>query len=116
MKIKLIIGVLLSLVAPYAYAAFNDVSLQSGGVIVSNSVTINVSGTASVVETLTVNAGTFTTAMGDGSKLSITMPDRNIVAYSTDQPGTDIFSVVCDSSASTIEVNHSSSTASTITF
>jgi len=119
MKIKLIIGALLSLVslgASYAFAAFDDASLQSGGVISSNGVTINITGTASVVETLTVNAGTFTTAMRDGSKLSITMPDRNIVAYSTDQPGTDIFSVVCDSSASTIEVNHSSSTASTITF
>jgi len=100
----------------FALALYNDVSLQSGAVISSNGVTINVSGTASVIETLTVDDGTFTAVMQDASQLSLTMPNRNVVAYSTSVAGSDIFSVTCDSSNSTIAVSHTSATSSTITF
>ena len=87
-----------------AMAAFNDVSLGTSAIISINdslgtAVSLTVSGTADVVETIAVGATSFTVTLQSGSTLTVSSAGRN--AFTTGAP-TSNYSTTCETSKSTI--------------
>ena len=112
---KIVLGLILTLLPTFTFAAFDDAALQSGAVITANSVSIDVSGTSGVVENIVVNEGDFTLQMQSSSRLKITVPNFNQLSYTTSVAGADLFDYTCNASNSTLEITHITSAQSTIT-
>jgi len=65
-----------------AFAAYNDVSLTTGTVLSVNGITLNVSGSSAVIESLVVGSTNFTvTLQGNAaSTFQVTAPNLNVLA------------------------------------
>ena len=65
-----------------AFAAYNDVSLTAGTVLSVNGITLNVSGSSAVIESLVVGSTNFTvTLQGNAaSTFQVTAPNLNVLA------------------------------------
>jgi hypothetical protein len=72
-------GILVALLVPtFALAAFDDVTLATDTVLSVNGITLNVSGSSAVVESITVNATDFAVTLQSGSVFQVTAPPRTI--------------------------------------
>lgn len=81
MKRLLLAGSIATLLLPsLAFAAYNDVSLTSNTVISVNSITLNVTGTASTIASITVDATNFTVSLEAGSTFKVNAPNGNNLA------------------------------------
>jgi hypothetical protein len=55
--------------APLAFAAYNDVTLTTNAVLSVNGITLNISASTSVIQSIMVNASSFSFTLGTGSSL-----------------------------------------------
>lgn len=86
MKKLLLSGSIVSLLLPsLAFAAYNDVSLTTDVVLSVNSITLNVSGSASTIESIVVNPTTFVVTIKNGSAFQVTAPGRESMSADTGQ-------------------------------
>ncbi|MBI5457031.1 peptidoglycan-binding protein [Candidatus Kaiserbacteria bacterium] len=80
---KILAGLLFLLALPAsAFAAYNDVSLTTDAVFTVNSVTLNVTGSADVVESAEVSDTTLTVTLQENSTLTVDAPEENRLALS----------------------------------
>src|SRR3989338_2498778 len=86
MKKLLLSGSIVALLLPaLAFAAYNDVSMDSTVVLTVNSITLNVSGSASTIESLVINPTTFVVTIKNGSSFQVTAPGRESLSADTGQ-------------------------------
>jgi len=104
--------VIVFLLAPvFAFAAYNDVTLTSDTVLSVNSITINVEGSDSVLESIEVGATSFTVTFAAGSSIAVTAPDRNVIGVDSSAGQT---TNVCNDSESTLA--YTATEAGTVVF
>ncbi len=104
----------MALLAPsLAFAAYNDVSLRSGAVLSVNSITINVTGSSSVIQSIAVSSTSFTVTLAQNSTLEINSPDLNQLTVSN--AGSVTVTNTCTSSASNVVLNQTGGSATTVT-
>ena len=112
MKKLLLSGSIATLLLPgLAFAAYNDVSLDTTVVLTVNSITLNVSGSASTIESLVVNPTTFVATIKNGSSFQVTAPGLESLSADTGQ-GQSVNT--CTGSASILGYNLSG-TSDTVT-
>lgn len=86
MKKLLLSGSLIGLILPgLALAAYDDVRLDTDVVLTVNSITLNVSGSRAVIESLVVNPTTFVATIKSGSSFQVTAPNLNKLEGDTGQ-------------------------------
>ena len=86
MKKLLLSGSIVALLLPaLAFAAYNDVSMDTTVVLTVNSITLNVSGSASTIESLVINPTTFVVTIKNGSSFQVTAPGRESLSADTGQ-------------------------------
>lgn len=88
-----------------AFAAYNDVSLTTNASLSVNSITLNVSGSTAVIESIDVGATTLTVTLQSGSSFQVTAPNLNKLS-TNQQLGLD--SDLCNATASKIGYTASS--------
>src|SRR3989338_873317 len=94
-------GILVALMAPaLAFAAYNAVALTTDVVLSGNGVTLNVSGTSAVIESMTVNATNFSITLPSGSTFQVTAPGLEQINARTATGQTSFF---CNNSQSRSE-------------
>jgi len=105
-------GILVALLAPaLAFAAYDTVSLGTNTAISINGIEVDISGSAAVIESITINNdGTFSFTLQSGSLFQITAPNNNRLAADS---STDITSAPC--TASNSGLTFSGTTARTVT-
>ena len=99
--------VLLSAIAfapSLAFAAYNDVTLTTNAIISVGSYTLNVSGSSAAVQSIVVNATSFSVTLASGSSLTVVSP--TLQQFSSDVTS-DVTSNICTGSASSITVAYS---------
>ena len=102
---------LLALALPgFAFAAYNDVTLTTDAVIAVGGYTLNVSGSTAAVQSIIVNAGSFSVTLVSGSSITITSP--TLQQLSSDVTS-DVTNNTCTGSASSISLAYSA--AGTVT-
>jgi hypothetical protein len=105
LKKALAITALAALVAPaFAFAAFNDVTLTTSTNIIVGSYTLNVSGSTAAVQSITVNAGSFSVTLASGSSLTVSSP--TFQQLSSDVTS-DVSNITCTGSQSSISLAYS---------
>jgi hypothetical protein len=111
---KLIYFILVfSLLLPFiGFAAYNDVTLTTDTVISVNGISLNVSGSSSVIESMTVNANDFTVTLQSNSTFQVTSSARK--KFFVDAPGTVTISRPCTSSESSLTLSGASNVTVTI--
>lgn len=95
----------------FSFAAFNDATLTTDVIINTAGINLNVSGSSAVIESITVNAASFSFVLQSGSSIQVTSLDRRVL--STDAASQYIAVNTCDSTASILK--HSSSVAGSVT-
>src|SRR3989344_5782812 len=86
MKKLLLSGSIATLLLPgLAFAAYNDVSLTTDTVLTVNSITLNVSGSASTTESLVINPTTFVVTIESDSAFQVTAPNLESLSADTGQ-------------------------------
>src|ERR1700682_2637725 len=96
---------LLALAAPsLALAAYNDVTLTTATVISVGGYTLNVSGSTAAVQSIVVNAGSFSVTLASGSSITVTSP--TLQQLSSDVTS-DVTSNTCNGSASSLSLAYS---------
>ncbi len=88
----------------FAFAAYNDVTLTSDAVISVDGYTLNVSGPSAALQSIVVNAGSFSVTLSSGSSLTITSP--TLQQLSSDVT-TDLVNNTCTGSASSLSLAYS---------
>jgi hypothetical protein len=63
--------------APLAFAAYNDVTLTTNAVLSVNGITLNISASSSVIQSIMVNTTSFSFTLGTGSSLQVDAPNAN---------------------------------------
>jgi|SRR3989344_11524 len=101
------LGLSLSFAFP-AFAAYDDVSLTTDTVLSVNGITLNVSGSSAVIESIAVGGTTFTVTLqaNANSTFQVTAPSFNVLA--TNQP-LGISTHVCNATQSKLGYTASSS-------
>lgn len=94
------------------FAAYNDVTLTTSAVLSVNGITLNVSGSSAVVESITVNATNFTVTMPSGASFQVTAP--NLERLTTDTLA-GVTSNICSTRESTLGYQTTSGVTATIT-
>ena len=106
-------GILVALFAPtLALAAYNDVTLTTDTVLSVNGITLNVSGSSAVIESITVDSPNFSVTMPSGSNFLVTAPGGQQLSPSTQ---TGISRLICNSSESSVGYTTTSDQTVTIT-
>jgi hypothetical protein len=83
--------------APLAFAAYNDVTLTTNAVLSVNGITLNISASTSVIQSIMVNATSFSFTLGTGSNLQVNAPNRNQLSVDETRPPCALtHSVDCD--------------------
>ncbi|MBI2673982.1 MAG: hypothetical protein HYX23_01745 [Candidatus Zambryskibacteria bacterium] len=86
MKKLLLSGSITALLLPgLAFAAYNDVSMNTTVVLTVNGITLNVSGSGATIESLVINPTNFQVAIKNGSLFQVTAPGRESLSASTGQ-------------------------------
>ncbi|MFA5888949.1 MAG: peptidoglycan-binding domain-containing protein [Candidatus Paceibacterota bacterium] len=114
---KLLISLGILLVPLVVGAAYNDVSLGTSAIIsindsLGNAISLTVSGSADVVESLVVGSASFTANLQSGSTLKVASAGRNKLL--TDAGGTN-YTTTCDTSQSTMTLTATAEAAVTVT-
>jgi hypothetical protein len=107
MKFRLLLLVFASAAAvtPFvAFAAFNDVTLTTSTNILVGSYTLNVSGSTAAVQSITVDAGSFSVTLASGSTLTVSSP--TFQQLSSDVTS-DVTNNTCTGSQSSISLAYS---------
>lgn len=107
MKIYLTIILSLLLAPVLLFAAYNDVTLTTDTIISVNGITLNVSGSSAVVESITVNSTNFTVTLQPSSTFTVTSSGRNRLLV--DAPGAISISRPCTSTESSLTLSGASS-------
>lgn len=94
---------MLSLAAP-AFAAYNDVTLDSNAVLTVNGIELDVTGSSNTLSSITVDSGSFTATVAAGSSLSVTAPNGNQL-YAQPSDSSITVTQVCTASASTMTLS-----------
>src|SRR3989338_55919 len=93
-----------------ALAAYNDVTVASDTIVTANGVSVTVSGTTAVIESIVVGASSFTVTLLPGSYIEVQSTDRKVIA--TDAPAGFIVTDTCSATASTLKLSSTISTGS----
>ncbi|MEK7461513.1 MAG: hypothetical protein AAB586_00350 [Patescibacteria group bacterium] len=108
MKKLLLSGSIATLFLPVlVFAAYNDVSLDTTVVLTVNSITLNVSGSASTIESIVINPTNFVATIKSGSAFQVTAPGLESLSADTGQ-GQNVNT--CTGSASVLGYNLSGTT------
>lgn len=109
------IGITVALFAPaLAFAAYNDVTLTTGQTIVTvGGVSLTVTGSDAVIESITVNESNFSFTLLSGSSLQVASTNRKVL--STDAASQYIVSNSCSSEQSVLKHSSTASESVTIT-
>ncbi|MBI1974602.1 MAG: peptidoglycan-binding protein [Candidatus Zambryskibacteria bacterium] len=108
MKKLLLSGSIAVLLLPgLAFAAFNDVSLTTDADISVNSITLDVSGSTSVIESIIVNSTNFVATLQSGSIFKVSASGLQKLGYDVIYAGNQSPSIdsICTGSASTLELS-----------
>lgn len=101
----LLIAVIAACCGPtLAFAAFDDVTLTTDAVISVGGYTLNISGSSATIESIVVNANSFSVTLASGSSFTASSPTRN--QLSSDVMST-VTSNICTGSASSITLGYS---------
>ena len=104
-KTLLAVASIAALLAPMlALAAYNDVTLTTNAIISVGGYTLDVSGSSAAIQSIVVNANSFSVTLASGSSLTVVSP--TLQQLSSDVT-TDVTSNVCTGSASSIAVAYS---------
>jgi len=110
---KFLTAFLSLLFAPFLlFAAFDDVTLTTDAIINIDSTDLTVSGSSASIESMTVNANTFTIILQTSSTLTVASSDRKYIF--SDAPGAVTASRTCTSSESTLALSGASGVTVTI--
>jgi hypothetical protein len=93
-----------------SFAAYNDVTLTTDAVISVGGYTLNVSGSSAAIQSIVVNAGSFSVTLASGSSFTVSSP--TLQQLSSDVTS-DVTNNTCTGSASSISLAYSG--ASTVT-
>ncbi len=96
-----------------SFAAFNDVTLTTDVVINVASITLNISGSSAVVESIVVGASNFDVVLQSGSSITIASTDRRTFTLSPSSGYTS--STGCNSSQSTLTLSGTGAATVTVT-
>lgn len=99
-KLLAVLSVTALLSPAFALAAATDVSLDTTVVLSVGGIEVDVSGAIAVVESITVNASTFSFNLQSGSSIEVTAPGRNILTSDT---SSDRVTNTCTSSQSILK-------------
>jgi hypothetical protein len=106
-------GILVALLAPsLAFAAYNDVTLTTDVVVSVGGVTLNVSGSSAVIQSITVNATDISVDLTPGSSFQVTALGLEQISASTN---TGVTSYICNANQSLIKFAPTASETVTIT-
>src|SRR3990167_398305 len=109
MKKLLLSGLIISLFLPgLAFAAFNDVSLTTDTVLSVNGITLNVSGSSAVIESIVVDSTNFTVTLQANADSTFQVTAPNLNQLSTNQQN-GISTDLCNSTQSKLGYTASSS-------
>lgn len=86
------------------FAAYNDVTLTTNAVISVGGYTLNVSGSSAAIQSITVDAGSFSVTLASGSSFSVSSP--TLQQLSSDVTS-DVTNNTCTGSASSISLAYS---------
>ena len=113
-KLSLAIAGLLLLAPLATFAAFNDVNLTSVTLSVGG-VTLVTSGSTADIQSITVNASTFSVVLAPGSSFRVTSSDRYVMTH--DAIAAYVNDSVCDANSSTLAfyIPASSADSATVT-
>lgn len=93
-----------------AFAAYNDVTLETNTTLSVNGISVMVTGSSAVVESITVNSGNFVVSLPSGSSLTVYVPAFNRL----DTANSDgVVTNTCNATISKLELSNSG--GSTIT-
>ena len=95
------------------FAAFDDVTLTTDTVITAGGVSLSVTGSSAVVESITVDSESFSFVLLSGSELQISSSDKKVLA--TNSPDQFITNNECGSSSSVLKHSSTASGSYTIT-
>ena len=105
MKKLLVLASIAALTAPaIALAAYNDVTLTTDAVISVGPYTLDVSGSSTAIQSITVNSTDFSVTLGSGSAITVTSPTFQELSSDVQS---DVVSNPCTSSASSISLAYS---------
>ena len=90
----------------FAFASYNDVTLTTDAVISVGGYSLDVSGSSAAVQSITVNANSFSVTLASGSSIQITSPTYQKLAVDV---GTFTSSNVCSSSSSVLTLSSAGS-------
>ena len=99
-----LLAISLSLFPVVAFGAYNDVSLGTSAIVsindsIGNTINLTVTGSADVVESITVGSTSFTVGLQSGSTLTVAVAGRNLIT--TSAPSSN-YSTTCETSQSTL--------------
>ncbi len=106
------IVVALSIVPSLAFAAASDVSMDTTVVLNIGDITVDVSGATAVVESITVDASTFSFNLQSGSSIEVTAPGRNVLNVDTT---TDRTTNICSGAQSVLKYTGTAARTVTVT-
>lgn len=102
------------LIAPIGLnAAYNDVTLTTDAVLSVNGISLSVSGSSAVVESITVNSTSFSVTLQTDSTFTVTSSAR--ATFSVSSPKTIQSSTSCTSSASSLTLSGGNDVAVSVT-
>ncbi|MEK7107216.1 MAG: peptidoglycan-binding protein [Patescibacteria group bacterium] len=111
MKKFLIPSSVVALLLPgLALAAYNDTSFATGVVLSIGGVTVTVSGTNAVIESMSVSTSAISVSLLPNSFIEVQSTDRKVIA--TNAPAGYIVTDTCSATASTLKLSSSISTGS----
>src|SRR3989338_435587 len=109
MKKLLLSGLIISLFLPgLAFAAFNDVSLTTDTVLSVNGITLNVSGSSAVIESIVVGSTNFTVTLQGNAASTFQVTAPNLNEFATNQQN-GLSTHICNASQSKLGYTASSS-------
>ena len=118
-KYQLNIGlIILAILVPLAttHAIYNDVSLTSDAVITIGNLSLNVSGSSSVIESINVGSSSFDVSLQAGSSISVTSGDKSTFTYTATSGGSSYsVNTSCNSSQSSFSLTGNDAVTVTIT-
>ena len=102
----------LLLVPVFAFAAYDDATLTTDTVLSVNSITVNISGSSALVESITVGSTSFTFTLLASSTVQVTAPNRNQLLSDNAAGRT---SITCNSASSVLDYDGVSGQTITVT-
>src|SRR5665213_1295938 len=103
-KLLALTAIALCALPALALAAYNDVTLTTNAVISVGGYTLNVSGSSATVQSIVVQAASFSVTLASGSSLTVVSP--TLQQFSSDVTS-DVTSNTCTGSASSIALAYS---------